>query len=267
MISLKTHEEIEGMKKSGEMLCRTHLAIKEILRPGLSTLQINDFAEEFMKYKGIVPVQKGFEGFPYALCISVNDVICHGFPSEQEIIKEGDIVSIDNVVDYNGYLSDSCWSYGIGKLSEEDKKLMEVTLESLYRGINEAVDGNRLGDIGASIQEYVESNGFSVVRDFVGHGIGKKMHEDPQIPHYGIRGRGRRLYENMVITIEPMINIGTWKMRLEDNGWVARTRDGKKSCQFEHTLAITKDKPIILTDQSEYELTEEELNWIKNYKF
>lgn len=264
---MKTEEEIEGMRKSGEILCKTHLAIKEILRPGLSTMQVNDFAEAFMKFKDAIPAQKGYGGFPYALCTSLNDVICHGFPDKNHILKDGDILSIDNVVEFNGYLSDSCWSYAIGKLSDHDQKLMDVTLESLYRGIDAAKEGNRLGDIGHAIQSFVEGEGFSVVRDFVGHGIGKEMHEDPQVPHYGTAGRGRRLLENMVITIEPMVNVGTWKMKLDDNNWVARTRDGENSCQFEHTLVIKDGKADLLTNQDDYQLNEEELTWIKNYKF
>ncbi|MFM1542765.1 type I methionyl aminopeptidase [Helcococcus ovis] len=267
MITLKTKEEIEGMRKSGEILCKTHLAIREILRPGLTTLQVNDFAEAFMKFKNAIPKQKGYEGFPYALCTSLNDVICHGFPKKEDVLKEGDILSIDNVVDYNGYLSDSCWSYAIGKISEEDKKLMEVTKNSMYLGIEQAVAGNRIGDIGNAIQTYVESEGFSVVRDFVGHGIGKEMHEDPQVPHYGKSGRGRRLMENMVITVEPMINVGTWMMKIDSDGWTARTRDGKKSCQFEHTFVVRDGKADILTNQDDYELNDEEKQWIKNYKF
>lgn len=267
MITLKTEEEIKGMKKSGEKLAKTHLAIQKILRPGLTTMQVNDFAESFMKYINAIPLQKGFEGFPYALCTSLNDVICHGFPSEADVLKEGDILSIDNVVDYEGYLSDSCWSYAIGKLSEENQKLMEVTQKCLELGIEQAVSGNRLGDIGSAIQEYAESNGFSVVRDFVGHGIGKEMHEDPQVPHYGEKGRGRRLMENMVITIEPMINIGKWQKRIESNGWVARTIDGKNSCQFEHTLVVRNGKAEILTNQEDTSLSEDELKWIENYRF
>ena len=267
MITLKTKEEIEGMRKSGEILCKTHLAIREILRPGLTTLQVNDFAEAFMKFKNAIPKQKGYEGFPYALCTSLNDVICHGFPKKEDVLKEGDILSIDNVVDYNGYLSDSCWSYAIGKISEEDKKLMEVTKNSMYLGIEQAVAGNRIGDIGNAIQTYVEAEGFSVVRDFVGHGIGKEMHEDPQVPHYGKAGRGRRLMENMVITVEPMINVGTWMMKIDSDGWTARTRDGKKSCQFEHTFVVRDGKADILTNQDDYELNDEEKQWIKNYKF
>lgn len=267
MIYLKTKEEVEGMRKAGEILCKTHLAIGKIIRAGLSTMQINDFAESFMAYKGSKPEQKGYSGFPYALCTSLNDEICHGFPSEEVILKDGDILSIDNVVNYKGYLADSCWSYAIGELSDEDKRLMEVTKEAMYRGIDQAVAGNRLGDIGHAIQSYVEENGFSVVRDFVGHGIGKEMHEDPQVLHYGEAGKGRRLIEDMVITIEPMVNVGDWRMKLDDNGWIARTRDGSKSCQFEHTLVIRDGKADILTLQDDYFLTDEELKWIENYEF
>lgn len=264
---MKSEEEIKGMAEAGEILCKTHLAIKKILRPGLTTLQINDFAEAFMKYKNSTPEQKGYQGFPYALCTSLNDEICHGFPSKDVVLKEGDILSIDNVVNYKGYLADSCWSYGIGELSDEDQKLMEVTEKALYLGIEQAVDQNRLGDIGHAIQSYVEENGFSVVRDFVGHGIGKTMHEDPQVLHYGTAGKGKRLLANMVITIEPMVNIGDYKMRLDDNGWIARTLDHSKSCQFEHTLVVRKDKAQILTNQDDYKLDEKDLEWIENYKF
>lgn len=267
MIVLKSEEEIQGMKKAGEMLCKTHLAIQKILKPGLTTMQVNDFAEAFMKFRKIKPVQKGYEGFPFALCTSLNDVICHGFPRNDDILKEGDILSIDNVIEYNGYLSDSCWSYAIGKLSDEDQRLFDVTLKSLELGVEQAIEGNRLGDIGFAIQSYAEGEGFSVVRDFVGHGIGKEMHEDPQVAHFGEKGRGSRLISNMTITIEPMINAGKWQKKLESNGWVARTIDGKNSCQFEHTLVIRKDKAEVLTNQDDYSLDEEELEWISNYKF
>ena len=267
MITLKTETDIQGMAKAGEILCKTHLAIAKILRPGLTTLQVNDFAEGFMKFKGAKPEQKGYSGFPYALCTSLNDEICHGYPRNDVILKEGDILSIDNVVNYRGYLADSCWSYGIGQLSEENQKLMDVTKEAMYRAIDQAIDGNRLGDIGHAIQSYVEENGFSVVRDFVGHGIGKEMHEDPQVLHYGKAGRGARLVENMVITIEPMVNVGGYKMYIDDTGWVARTVDGSMSCQFEHTLVVKKDKAIILTNQDDYKLNEEELKFIEEYKF
>ena len=263
---MKSEEEIKGMAKAGEILCKTHLAIAKIIKPGLTTLQINDFAEAFMTYKGATPEQKGYQGFPYALCTSLNDEICHGFPSKETVLKEGDILSIDNVVNYQGYLADSCWSYGIGQLNPEKEKLMEVTKKSLYLGIEQAIDGNRLGDIGHAIQSYVEANGFSVVRDFVGHGIGKKMHEDPQVLHYGTSGKGKRLISNMVITIEPMVNIGKYNMKLDDNGWVARTVDGSVSCQFEHTLVVREGKAEILTNQDDYQLDDDEIKWIEDYK-
>ncbi|NLY45554.1 MAG: type I methionyl aminopeptidase, partial [Tissierella sp.] len=173
---------------------------------------------------------------------------CHGFPREEKL-KDGDIVTIDMVVNVDGWLADSAWSYPVGNISEEAKKLLDVTKEALYLGIEQSVVGNRLGDIGYAIQSYVESHGFSVVKDFVGHGIGRDMHEDPQVLHYGTPGRGQRLVEGMVMTIEPMVNMGKYNMTLDDNGWTARTADGSLSAQYEHTIAITKDGPMILTDQ------------------
>lgn len=264
MIVIKSDREIEGMKEAGRMVAKTHLAIQRVLRPGLTTLQINDFAEKFMAYKDCLPAQLGYEGFPYALCTSVNDEVCHGFPSER-ILEDGDILSIDNVIQYKGFLADSCWSYGIGKVSDEDQELLEVTEKALYLGVEAAQVNNRLIEIGKAIQPFVEANGFSVVRQFVGHGIGKKMHEDPQILHYVSKFKGPRLRENMVITVEPMVNVGTWETKLDANGWVARTKDGKKSCQFEHTFAIRKDGPEILTRQEETNLTSEEQEWIDSY--
>lgn len=266
MIRIKTDQQIAGMKRAGVVLSKTHLAIRRILRPGLTTLQVNDFAESFMRYKNSIPAQLGYSGFPFALCTSVNDEVCHGFPNERKL-QEGDILSIDNVVNFEGYLADSCWSYAIGELSEQDKKLMEVTEQAMHRGIEAAVIGNHIVDIGKAIQPFVEENGFSVVRDFIGHGIGDEMHEDPQVLHYVTKLRGPLLKENMVITVEPMINIGDWRVKLDDNEWTARTVDGKKSCQFEHTFAIRKDGPEILTNQSETELSEEEKEWIDSYKF
>lgn len=266
MITLKTEQQIQGMKAAGVILCKTHLAIRRILRPGLTTLQVNDFAEAFMRYKDSIPAQLGYEGFPYALCTSVNDEVCHGFPNDRPL-REGDILSIDNVVNYKGYLADSCWSYGIGELSEADEKLMRVTEEALYRGIDAARVGNHLVEIGKAIQPFVEAEGFSVVRDFIGHGIGEAMHEDPQVCHFITKLRGPRLRENMVMTVEPMINEGVWQVKMDDNGWTARTADGKKSCQFEHTFAIREDGPEILTLQDDTTLTDEEIAWIDRYRF
>lgn len=267
MIRLKTEEEIQGMKRAGEVIAKMHLAVHEIVRPGLTTAQVDQFAEAFMRMKGAIPEQIGYEGYPYATCTSVNDVICHGFPSDDLVLKEGDILSLDTVVNLDGYLADSCWSYPIGTLSEKDQALYDTTLECLYRGIEQAKAGNRIGDIGHAIQTYAEKRGFSVVRSFVGHGIGKEMHEDPQVPHYGVKGRGVRLRENMVLTIEPMINEGRYQVTIDDDGWTARTIDGKKSCQFEHTMAIRKDGAELLTDQDETSLTDEEKAWIESYKW
>lgn len=265
MITLKTEKEIQKMEKASEVLCLTHLAIKEIIKPGLTTNHIDKFANKFIAYKKAIPAQLGYEGFPYTLCISVNDEICHGFPSDY-VIKEGDVVSIDNVIDLDDGLADSCWTYKIGKLSEENDRLVDVNLKALYKGIEQAKIGNRIGDIGHAIQEYVEDeNGFSVIRDFIGHGIGKEMHEDPQVPHYGKKGHGPRIMENMVFTIEPMICVGDWHAKMDDNGWTARTADSSVCSQFEHQLVIRKDGPEIITDQSKYKLSEEDHKFIDKF--
>ncbi|WP_077368513.1 type I methionyl aminopeptidase [Anaerosalibacter sp. Marseille-P3206] len=248
MVIIKTREEIENMRKAGEILASCHKEIAKIIKPGITTYEIDQFTEEFLKKHNATPEQKGYQGYPFATCASVNDEICHGFPNKKPL-KDGDIVTIDMVVNLNGWLADSAWSYGVGNVSPKVNELLEVTKESLYIGIEKAVIGNRIGDISHAVQTYVESKGFSVVRDFVGHGIGRDMHEDPQVPHFGRPGRGLRLMEGMVITIEPMVNMGTYKCKVDDNGWTARTTDGKLSAQYEHTLAITKDGPIIITQQ------------------
>lgn len=250
MVIIKTKEQIEMMKEAGEILAEVHRNIKEMIKPGVTTMEIDNLVEEILKEKGATAEQKGYHGYEYATCASINDEVCHGFP-RNEPLNEGDIVTIDMVVNYNGWLADSAWSYAVGEISEEAENLMEVTKKALYLGIEQAKVGNRLGDIGHAIQSYVESKGYSVVRDFVGHGIGQNMHEDPQVLHYGRAGRGLRLQEGMTLTIEPMINIGTYKTTMDDNGWTARSLDGSLSAQYEHTLAITEDGPIILTDQGE----------------
>ncbi|WP_416197518.1 MAG: type I methionyl aminopeptidase [Sporanaerobacter sp.] len=248
MVIIKTMEEIEKMQKAGEILANCHKEIAKIIKPGISTIEIDEFAEEYMKKHGATPEQKGYEGYPFATCASVNDEICHGFPNKKPL-KNGDIVTIDMVVNLDGWLADSAWSYAVGDISPEAEKLLKVTKNALYIGIEKAVIGNRIGDISHAIQAYVEGEGFSVVRDFVGHGIGRNMHEDPQVPHFGRPGRGLRLMEGMVLTIEPMVNIGTYHCKIDENQWTARTLDGKLSAQYEHTLAITKDGPIIITKQ------------------
>ena len=238
------------MIEAGKVLAEVHRRLRTFIKEGVTTLEIDAYVESILKEFGATAEQKGYEGFPYATCASVNDEICHGFPTEYAL-KDGDIVTIDMVVNLNGSLADSAWTYAVGNISEEARHLMDTTLKCLYLGIKEAKVGNRLGDIGHAIQSYAEGEGFSVVREFVGHGIGKTMHEDPQVLHYGEAGRGLRIQEGMVFTIEPMINEGTFNLKIDKNGWTARTRDGKLSAQYEHQLAITKDGPIIITDQGD----------------
>lgn len=250
MIIIKTKQEIEKMQTAADLLIKVHRALRDEVKPGVTTLELDQFVEKFITDRGGYPEQKGYQGFPYSICASVNDEICHGFPNDRKL-KDGDLLTIDMVVNVDGYLADSAWSYAVGDISEEAQKLMDVTKECLYRSIELVKPGVRLGDIGHAIQSYAEANGFSVVRDFVGHGIGTNMHEDPQVLHYGKPGRGIRLEEGMVFTIEPMINSGDWPIKMDDNGWTARTRDGSLSCQYEHTLAVTEDGVIILTEQGE----------------
>lgn len=248
MITRKSRREIDEMKKSGDLLASIHEQLRDFIKPGVTGHEIDKFVEDLIVENNGIPAQIGYQGYEYATCVSVNDEICHGFPTE-EPLKDGDLVKVDMVIDLNGAFSDSCWAYVVGEASSEVKDLMEVTREALYKGIEAAKVGNRIGDIGAAIQNYVEPKGYSVVREFVGHGIGPTMHEEPSVPHYGTAGKGKRLKEGMTLTIEPMINTGTWKSKLDENGWTARTEDGGLSCQYEHTIAITKDGPEILTQQ------------------
>ncbi|WP_445489872.1 type I methionyl aminopeptidase [Niallia sp. 03133] len=249
MIVLKSKREIEGMRLAGGILASCHKEISKIIKPGITTMEINSFVEEFLKEKGATPEQKGYRDYPYATCASINDEICHGFPREEQL-RTGDIVTIDMVVNYNGALADSAWTYAIGQIPNEIENLLKITEEALYIGINQSHIGNRIGDIGYAIQQYAEEKGFSVVREFVGHGIGSAIHEKPNVPHFGLQGKGPRIKEGMVFTIEPMINLGGNGIRMDGNGWTARTIDGKYSAQYEHTIAITKDGPIILTAQN-----------------
>jgi methionyl aminopeptidase len=250
MIILKSQREIENMRKSGELLAACHREIAKMIKPGVSTLEIDTFVEEYLKKHGATPEQKGYKGYKFATCASINDEICHGFPRKKKL-QEGDIVTIDMVVNLNGWLADSAWTYAVGNISEEASELMEVTKQSLYKGIEKAVVGNRIGDISNAIQTLVEEKGYSVVRDFIGHGIGTKIHEEPSVPHFGPQGKGQRLKAGMVITIEPMVNVGQYMSKMDENGWTARTFDGSLSAQYEHTIAVTDGKPIILTNQRE----------------
>ncbi|AFQ44785.1 type I methionyl aminopeptidase [Desulfosporosinus meridiei] len=248
MVIIKTEKEIGYMAEAGKILTACHREIRSIIRPGITTLEIDEFAENFIRSHSATPEQKGYKGYPYATCASVNDEICHGFPTKKPL-KDGDIVKIDMVVNLKGWLADSAWTYSVGQISQEAERLLKVTKECLYLGIEASIIGNRIGDISHSIQTHAESEGFSVVRDFMGHGIGQIMHEDLQVPHYGRPHRGERLREGMVFTIEPMINIGRFHLKIDSNRWTARTIDGRLSAQYEHTIAVTKDKPLILTEQ------------------
>ncbi|WP_207952117.1 type I methionyl aminopeptidase [Paenibacillus turpanensis] len=244
----KITAQIKGMHESGKLLAQCHQQLSSIIQPGISTIEIDRFVENHLYGHGAKPEQKGYKGFPFATCASVNDVICHGFPNETPL-KNGDIVTIDFVVNLNGFLADSAWSYRVGTVSKEASALLETTEEALYVGIRQAVPGNRVGDISHAIQRYAEQKGYSVVKEFVGHGIGKTIHEEPKIPHYGQPGKGPLLKEGMVITIEPMLNIGQPYVHFDPDGWTARTLDGSLSAQYEHTIAITNEGPLILTLQ------------------
>lgn len=250
MITLKSQREIDMMKKAGELLARTHKEIAKMIKPGVTTWEIDQFVDQFLAENGAIAEQKGYKGYEYATCASINDEICHGFPRKQPL-QEGDIVTIDMVVNLNGALADSAWSYPVGKVKPLTQKLLDVTKESLYKGMEQVKVGNRIGDIGHAIQTYVEAQGFSVVRNFIGHGIGPTIHEKPEVPHYGLPGKGPRIKEGMVFTIEPMVNIGGFETKMDNNGWTARTMDGSLSAQYEHTIAVTTNGIVIITDQED----------------
>jgi methionyl aminopeptidase len=246
MIYLKTDQEIELIKKSAQVLGRAHAEVAKWVKPGVTTKQLDAVAEEYIRDHHGTPSFKGFNGFPASLCISVNEVVVHGFPSNYEL-KDGDIISVDCGVKLNGYHSDSAYTYPVGEVSEEVVTLLRRTKKSLYLGIDSAADGMRMGDIGFAIQNYVEQFGYSVIRELVGHGIGKSLHESPEVPNYGKRGKGIKLKEGMVLAIEPMINLGKKNVVQEKDGWTIRTSDRKPSAHFEHTVAIRKGKAEILT--------------------
>lgn len=255
MISIKSKTEIELMKKSGELLALTHERLREEIKPGITTLELDRIAEEFIRKNGAIPSFKGYKGMPGAsdypgsICSSVNNEVVHGIPGLR-MLKDGDIISIDIGVYLNGFHSDAARTHPVGRISEEAQKLIDVTEKSFFEGIKHAVKGKRIWDISAAIQEYVERHGFSVVREYVGHGIGKDMHEPPQIPNYRTRERGPRLEPGMTLAIEPMVNEGTYYVRLLNNMWTVVTEDGSYSAHYENTIAITDTDPIILTKLS-----------------
>lgn len=248
MIILKSPREIEEMRPASQIVADCHREIAKIIEPGITTLEINDMVARHIVKLGGKQFTKGYNGFPAETCASVNDVVAHGFPSRRKL-EDGDIVTIDIVVEYNGWFGDSGWTYAIGQVSPVAEKLMKVTKECLYIGIEKALPGNRLGDVTSAIQAHAESNGFSVVRDLLAHGIGRSLHEEPNFEHIGIAGKGIRLKEGMALTIEPMINEGTYRITIDADEWTARTADGKLSAQYEHTVVITGDGPQILTAQ------------------
>jgi len=248
MIVLKSPEEIEKMKKSGKLLSGVIKSVKENIRPGVSTAELNEIAEKAIMNLGAKPAFKGYRGFPSALCTSINEEVVHGIPSETRVLVSGDIIKIDCGLIYQGYYSDMAISVPVGNVSAEAEKLMKVTKEALKKGIRKAKAGNTLGEVGHAIQTHVEKNGFSVVRDLVGHGIGIKLHEEPQIPNYGSKKSGIILENGMTLAIEPMVNYGEYKITFDSDGWTTRTKDGKLSAHFEHTIAITENGTKILTD-------------------
>ena len=247
MIVLKTTKELNLMKEACVVSAGALKAAGAAVEPGVSTWEIDRIAHNFIVKQGAIPTFLGYNGFPAASCISINDEVIHGIPSKNRIIKAGDIVSIDVGATLNGYVGDNAATFAAGDISPEAQRLCDTTRESLYEGIKAAVAGGRLGDVGSTIQRYCEERGFSVVREFTGHGVGKQMHEDPSVPNFGTPGRGVRLLPGMTIAIEPMINQGGAGIRQLPDGWTIKTRDGSLSAQFEHTVAITSNGPVILT--------------------
>jgi methionyl aminopeptidase len=250
MVYLKTDEQIELLRESNLLVSQTLAELAKVIRPGISTAFLDKVAEEYIRDNGALPAFKGYNGFPASICASVNDQVVHGIPSEKMILKDGDIISIDCGTFKNGFVGDSAYTFCVGDVSQDVRDLLEVTKASLYLGIGQAVEGKRIGDIGYAVQSYCESKGYSVVREMVGHGIGKKMHEAPEVPNYGRRGYGMMLRTGMVICIEPMINQGKKGLVFERDGWTTRTVDGKCSAHFEHAVAIRKGKADILSDFS-----------------
>ena len=247
MIVLKTSRELALMREACRISAGALQVAGEAVRPGISTWEIDKIAYDYIKSQGAEPNFLNLYGFPATVCISINDEVIHGIPSKKRILKSGDIVSIDLGAKIGGYNGDNAATFACGEISEEAKRLMDTTRESLYEAIKMAVPGGKIGDIASAVQTYCESRGYSVVREYTGHGVGKELHEDPSVPNYGTAGRGVRLLPGMTIAIEPMINQGTAKIKVLPDGWTVKTQDSKLSAHFEHTIAITKDGPVILT--------------------
>jgi methionyl aminopeptidase len=246
MVILKLPEEIEKARASNRIVAEVLSLLREKVKPGVRTRDLDRFAEELAEKRGAKPAFKGYRGYPHALCISVNEVVVHGMPSDR-VLEEGDIVGLDFGIYYQGFFGDSAVTLPVGKLNEKASRLIQVTEKSLYAGIEKAKSGNRLGDISAAIQATVEDAGYSIVRDFVGHGIGRNLHEEPQIPNFGQKGRGIELKSGMILAIEPMVNEGQYKIKILPDGWTVVTKDGSLSAHFEHSVAITDNGPDILS--------------------
>ncbi|WP_346896760.1 type I methionyl aminopeptidase [Clostridium sp. UBA7503] len=246
MMNIKSDTELEYMRSAGKVVADTLAMIQKVIKPGITTAEIDKLAEEFILAQGAIPSFKGYGGFPGSICASVNDVVIHGIPNDT-VLVEGDIISVDCGAILNGYHGDAARTFPVGNISKEAQHLIDVTKGSFFKGIEKAVVGNRLTDISAAIQKYAESFGYSVVRDFVGHGIGTSMHEDPQVPNYGTAGKGPKLVHGVVLAIEPMINMGNYKVKIKPDGWTVVTSDGKLSAHYENTIAITNEGVEILT--------------------
>lgn len=257
MIHLKTQQQIEILRENNLLVSRTLAEVGRHVRPGVSTLELDRIAEAFIRAQGAEPGFLGYNGFPNTLCVSRNDKVVHGIPSAEDILQEGDILSVDCGTLMKGFYGDSAYTFAVGQIAPEVAELLRVTKEALHQGVAQAVAGNRVGDISCAVQDMAESHGFSVVREMVGHGLGRRMHEAPEVPNYGAKGRGPLLKAGMVLCIEPMINLGGRAIRFERDGWTVRTRDGLPSAHFEYAVAITPDGPDVLTD---FQVIEEALN-------
>ena len=246
MISIKSAREIDLMKEAGMMVSKTHKYLKPYIKEGISLKELDKLGEDYIKSLGGIPTCKGYEGYPAALCLSVNDTVVHGIPNDYKL-KNGDILTIDMVIGYKGYQGDAAWTYAVGNIDDESKYLMKHTEAALYEGVKMVRPGNRIGDISAAVEKYAKEHNLGIVRELCGHGIGTNMHEAPDVPNFGISGTGPRLKEGMTICIEPMLNLGTDDIYILDDDWTVKTMDGKRSAHFEHTILVTKDGYEILT--------------------
>ena len=263
-VFLKTEDEIELMRQANQLVGKTLGELAKHIKPGVTTLQLDKIADEFIRDHGAIPTFKGFPNpyggpFPASICTSVNDVVVHGVPNAETVLREGDIISVDCGTFLNGFCGDSCYTFCVGEVADDVKELLRVTKEALYKGIENAVAGRHLGDISASVQDYCEAYGYGIVRELTGHGIGREMHEDPQVPNYGRRGNGIMLKAGMCIAIEPMVTQGERTIYLDADRWTVRTRDGKPAAHFEHTLAVRRGKAEILSSFEEVEQIEGKL--------